>query len=202
MKREHIAPVVLVAVVILVLLLPVWSTPVSLPLDKSDIGDMFGVLVALLLIALFQERAIEIFIVAWHGQDEARLASELESADEKMALIDSGRSGLRAAEKTKALRDLAQDTEAAKQKQVELKSQTRRKAVWANVLLSLLISAAGVRVLCNMVAFQDLSELHGLQGALFRVVDVALTAGIIAGGSEGIHKIMRACKQAMDRRAK
>ena len=55
--------------------------------------------------------------------------------------------------------------------------------------MGLLISAVGIRTLESMVDRNALTEISRLQSLVFRLVDVLLTGGVIAGGSEGIHKI-------------
>ena len=52
-----------------------------------------------------------------------------------------------------------------------------------------LISAVGIRMLESIVDRNALNEITRLQTFVFRLVDVLLTCGVIAGGSEGIHKI-------------
>jgi hypothetical protein len=53
-----------------------------------------------------------------------------------------------------------------------------------------MISGVGVRSLDTLLVPVQQGALNsGIQGALFRCLDVLLTGGLIAGGSDGIHKI-------------
>ena len=58
------------------------------------------------------------------------------------------------------------------------------------LLMGLLVSAVGIRVLEPIVDSSSLGEL-GSQARWFRSVDVLLTGGVISGGSEGVHKLMK-----------
>ncbi|HEY9632270.1 MAG TPA: hypothetical protein V6D14_02625 [Coleofasciculaceae cyanobacterium] len=73
------------------------------------------------------------------------------------------------------------------------KSNTRRIALWSALSLGVLISAVGVRAIEPLIVLNqpDLSssQVTSSQLIIFRWLDVFLTGGLIAGGSEGIHKI-------------
>lgn len=68
------------------------------------------------------------------------------------------------------------------------------------LLLGLLIAAVGIRVIEPIVDSTALEKL-GNQDRWFRSIDVLLTGGVIAGGSEGIHKIAKVFDRLMDRGA-
>jgi hypothetical protein len=69
------------------------------------------------------------------------------------------------------------------------KSQTRKFAMWTALLVGWLISGVGVRSLDALVQPIQGSMYSGVQSLLLHVLDVFLTGGLIAGGSDGIHKI-------------
>jgi hypothetical protein len=69
------------------------------------------------------------------------------------------------------------------------KSETRKIALWTALLFGLLISGVGVRSLDTLVQPAQGSLYSGIQSLLFHFLDVLLTGGLIAGGSDGIHKI-------------
>ena len=68
------------------------------------------------------------------------------------------------------------------------KSDTRIIALWTSLLFGLLMSAIGIRSIEPLV-FIDSNNL--IQVVIFRCLDALLTGGLIAGGSEGIHKIIQ-----------
>ena len=67
----------------------------------------------------------------------------------------------------------------------EYRMQTRSAALWLGLLIGLLVSAVGVRVLHELVV----SELQGTQALYFTAVDILLTGCLISGGSDVLHKI-------------
>lgn len=68
------------------------------------------------------------------------------------------------------------------------KTHTRRKAFLMALTLGTLVSLVGMRVLFPLVSADFVPA--GLQGRLFGMVDVVITAAMLAGGAEPIHKLM------------
>ncbi|NDJ23162.1 hypothetical protein GS682_16265 [Nostoc sp. B(2019)] len=73
-------------------------------------------------------------------------------------------------------------------KRVAYKSDTRIIALWTSLLFGLLISAIGIRSIEPLVV---IDSDNSMQVILFRCLDALLTGGLIAGGSEGIHKLIQ-----------
>ncbi|MBW4685356.1 MAG: hypothetical protein KME40_09710 [Komarekiella atlantica HA4396-MV6] len=73
-------------------------------------------------------------------------------------------------------------------KRVAYKSDTRIIALWTSLLFGLLISAIGIRSIEPLVI---IDSDNTMQVILFRCLDALLTGGLIAGGSEGIHKLIQ-----------
>ncbi len=68
------------------------------------------------------------------------------------------------------------------------KSDTRVIALWTSLLFGLLMSAIGIRSIEPLVV---LDFDNPIQVIIFRCLDALLTGGLIAGGSEGIHKLIK-----------
>lgn len=85
------------------------------------------------------------------------------------------------------------------------KSDTRIIALWTSLLCGLLISAIGIRSIEPLIV---IDTSNPMQIIIFRFLDAFLTGGLIAGGSEGIHKFTQVftdfleatSRQAKDRR--
>lgn len=67
------------------------------------------------------------------------------------------------------------------------KAHTKRIAFLSAVSGGVLISIAGIRVLHPLTDWD--AELDGIQGQLFDFLDILITGGLLAGGSEGIHQV-------------
>ena len=85
----------------------------------------------------------------------------------------------------------AQDLEDASQAAVQQKSGTRGWALWAGLVMGLAISLAGMRTLNSLVTPDSYALLSVDQKNFFDLVDVLITAGLISGGSNGLHSILQ-----------
>lgn len=70
------------------------------------------------------------------------------------------------------------------------KKQTQRSVFIATMVLGVAVSALGVRGLYPLVDLDQWKDVPRFQRSLFHAVDVFLTAGLLAGGSDGIHKLI------------
>jgi hypothetical protein len=65
---------------------------------------------------------------------------------------------------------------------------TKKYTLWVSFIIGLSVSAAGIRTLGSLV--EHVPSLIGEQKLIFQFLDILITAGLLAGGSEGIHHIM------------
>ena len=122
----------------------------------------------LYIVAMFVERSLEVLLKAWRQGGKIRLEEEARSAGEDAA----GEDGRAAAE--------------AKLRQYRL--GTQRRALLFGLTLGIMVSLGGVRLLGSIFEFG--AEPAAFQRDLFQFTDVIVTAGLIAGGSATIHKLM------------
>lgn len=181
--------------VAIALSLPIWLTPDHVAFRDIGITKVMELLTLLLFIALFLERALEVFVLTLRGPDEARLGLEVKELENKLNNPKKDQSDTEKAELDKAF-------EKSKLKRIEYKSETRRIALWIGLTLGILISAVGIQALQTLVDIDTLGSLSKAQLTAFRLMDVLLTGGIIAGGSEGIHKLISVYNSFMDASAK
>lgn len=126
-------------------------------------GDLVQRLTPLFVIALFVERAIEVFVSPWRQNEEALI---------------------KAAQGSELGCLLRQDLEA-------YKAGTKRIAFAAGVAMGIVVSAVGVRAFGLFVHPDQIAALTGLHARLFTTVDVVITGLAIGGGAEGIHKVVK-----------
>lgn len=141
------------------------------------------VLAPLVVISLFLERAVEVIMTAWRAPQtrslEASLAREMErhNAGAKNA-----------------------NPWAAQGRMAAYRAQSQRMAFFTSVVLALVVSMMGIRAIEMLVqagtiqGFQD----EG-QRSLFVWVDIMVTALLLAGGADGIHKVIDAFTTFLDR---
>lgn len=167
-------------------------------------GNLFAILVVLALVA---ERAQEVVMTAWRAADSeyqkleiARLKSVLAMA--KVTSADA-----------EHLLQLAGQLHQAEQRHLAYRAQTRVFALYLGLLLGVLISAAGFRLLQGLLPAMSVAVLPttagvfattGVPGSglpawqiwLFNALDILLTGAVIAGGSDGVHKLAE-CYQSV-----
>jgi hypothetical protein len=148
------------------------------PFDLAAVLRLLGTYGVL---ALVVERTLEVFISAWRGQVTGQLFSAVESAWRR----------LEAAPHSFGLQQAAAETVSAL---ADYRGTTQRIALHAGVVLGLLIAATGIRTLDLFVAMPaDVAPL-----LLYTLLDLVLTAGMIGGGSDAVHKLMSAVTGFLD----
>uniref|UniRef100_A0A832H585 Uncharacterized protein n=1 Tax=Oscillatoriales cyanobacterium SpSt-402 TaxID=2282168 RepID=A0A832H585_9CYAN len=208
------------------ILLPASLSPNLFTLKPFSWSDVIQLLTFLLLISLFLERALEVFITPWRRDTDENLDNQVKHSERRIAEIKE-----QIEAESKQLETLVRLEEASsrdrqdniarfnpaqsigetnelnnqlhqemdrsqdlKLKRALYKSETRRIALWLALFIGLLISGVGIRALETLVVFQDFPEkpiFYDGQILIFRSLDTLLTGGLIAGGSDGIHKLVR-----------
>lgn len=154
---------------------------------NRDIGSSIGtILGSLLIVALLLERALDVFLTTWRAEGSEKLDSEINDIKEKIAR-------LKQAGKADTDPDIKTEQGYLRQKNQEklaYRSKTRIIAMWSGLILGVIISAIGFRVLATLVDPASFGGIKDNQKYFFNLFDILLTGGLIAGGSDGIHKIM------------
>jgi hypothetical protein len=158
-----------------------WLNPAVIQFKNYSVADFTQQLTPLVLVALFIERSLEVFLTVWRGGKEATLQRDVDKA-----------TALPGGDTTKA-----QSLQAAKDALTNYRFATQQIAMPCALVLGILISALGVRGLGN---FADLDKLgdHSTQKFLFNAADVLLTGSLIGGGSDFVHKIITTFTDLMD----
>lgn len=143
-------------------------------------GEFTQRLSGLLLVALFIERALEVFISGWRGPGESRLRRAVARARPDASGGGGGQAAGAESEPLERSRDAL----------VHYKAETRRIAFVASVLLGVAVAAMGVRVLGQFIDPSVFAELGGAQRQGFQLLDILLTGAALAGGSDGLHQLI------------
>ena len=190
MRRSWIIPILLAG---FVLSLPIWLTTEMLAFRDFGTADILQLLTGLFVVSLLLERSLEVFVTTWRGPGTAELDLKVSKQRNELAEIKKA-----AANDAVAAEALAQ----AEHERTKYKSDTQRVALWTGLTFGLLVSTVGVRSLQALVDGAALSKASHAQIIGFHLVDVLLTGGLIAGGSEGIHKITQVFTNYMEISAK
>lgn len=137
----------------------------------------------LLIFALLIERTVEVFLSIWRSEESYKLQAVVQR------LIDGNTAPSDAALK-KAQEDL-----------IKYKTQTQRWALPSSFILGLLLASFGVRIIDQFVVIADVHAANALgesQLWWFHIADIVLTAALLAGGADPIHKLMDAFRKFME----
>jgi hypothetical protein len=180
---------------IVILYLSIQLSPTPVPFRDFTLDEVIQLLTGVALIALFLERALEVFITTWRGPGASEKEQDVEKAKNEAEKLQAE------IEKSAGLSQMEIDAKKVQYNQALLrqqnaegeqclyKSQTKRIALWSSLIFGLAVSVVGVRSLEPLTDAEMFKSITDFQRAAFHVIDVLLTGGLIAGGSEGIHKI-------------
>jgi hypothetical protein len=142
-------------------------------------GDLTSRFSALFLFALLIERTVEVILTIWRAEDSNKRQAAVQR------LIAAG--------------TIATDPalESAQEAVIEYKAETQRWALPISFFLGLVISALGVRAIEQFLDPTTLAKATEYQLRSFHFADVVLTAGLLAGGADPIHKVLDAFNQFM-----
>ncbi len=162
--------VMLVAAGALIAILYKFTAPTALQFNDITSDSLQDLFLSLLLITAFKERAQEVYVVAWRAEGRAKRESQVQRA--------------------------SNDTDKAKAEDAlsDYRAMTGRYVSLVSLCSGIFISLAGVRVLAPLV---EAPTGTAQQNWLF-VVDVLLTAGLLAGGSKLIHEVMVVVSAALN----
>ncbi|WDD32585.1 hypothetical protein PQG02_28700 [Nostoc sp. UHCC 0926] len=212
--------VLLIIISFLVVTLSTWLSSKPFVLKPFGFNDIIQLLTLQLFISLLLERSLEVFITTWRGpfveqldisiQQEKALMSEkirlMEVQQKQFPSLESNQvSGLppegmsleqqiiqnftqNQQDSLKIFQPQIDDLNEKERQRTAYKSDTRIIALWTSLLFGLLMSAIGIRSIEPLVVI-DLD--NPIQVVIFRCLDALLTGGLIAGGSEGIHKLIK-----------
>ncbi|HXX18855.1 MAG TPA: hypothetical protein VEJ46_05595 [Candidatus Acidoferrum sp.] len=152
-------------------------------LDLSvKVADLPGLLAPVAFAAAVIERAVEILVSPWRDAGASKLQRALDSIKARPAYPASNVQN-------------ALDQQNASNALDDYRGQTQRYAFAVSLILSTLVSIAGVRVLwpfVNQVKFSDKTATSLAQQIFFLAVDVLVSAALLAGGADGIHSVVNA----------
>lgn len=173
-----------------------------------------GIFGSMLLVALFVERMIEVFVSLWaapevaahqqtiawwqaqRGRQKRRIADLLAELNSTPGLTDERKTAIAGLlDAARQQIEQADDKIDAEQKALlPYTIQTTKVTTWVGLLLGMITSAVGFRFLAQIVVLAPLSAA-GLplavqeQYSAFIAVDVVLTGAVLAGGSKLVHQI-------------
>ena len=145
--------------------------------------NLTNLLAPLAFAAAVVERGVEILISPWRDAEAGKLENNLAAIQAQPAADAAS-----AQQKTDALKRASDEL-------AEYRGATQRYAFGISLILSTLISVAGVRALQPFLdanAFKALAKEMPAQHGFFLFVDIALSATVLSGGADGVHSVVNA----------
>lgn len=180
-KRLKLFKSLIGILIVVIILLSILFFPKSIPFWPFNVSDIVVLLVSLFLISLFIERTVEVIIIVFREKDKQELINDLNSERKK------AEQSAKEVPKDKP----AHEDEAAR-KLNNYNAETKTLAIPIAFTLGIVISALGIRVLQPLIDPAIFKTLSTLQKALFTGADTLVTGALLGGGSKGIHEIMEA----------
>jgi len=146
------------------------------PAAEQDLWRLLGIL---FLLALLVERALEVFMTALRAPKAENLQAKVDALatkpgdKETMPLLNT------------------EDLKDPRNKLLAYKQDTRHLALFLGLAAGVAISALGFRFIESLLDISKLDE-NSFQFYGLRFMDIFITGGLIAGGSDGVHKLTEA----------
>lgn len=181
----------LIALLILVLAIVILGLPFkTLVFRPVSVESIIGLLVPLFVIALFLERAQEVFIITWRRLGRTEIEDKIKLNSEHFQEVKKGEDPKKTEEARQAL--ITAQADLSRYKEV-----TARIAFLIGLSAGILISIVGVRVLDPLINFNT-TMATALQVSVFKFADIVVTGGLIGGGADGIHKLVSVITDFLD----
>lgn len=163
------------------------------PDAATNLPAMFGYL---LLICIFVERSIEMFLSSFRGAGADKLDLKIKNLQENIKDLEGKMQFDDVA--MKQLTEMKTNLRTTGDDRAHYRAESGYLALWIGLLIGLVVSLVGVRILGNIVEFDNMVDK---QKGGFIAVDVLLTGSVLAGGSEAFNKIMKVYNSFMTKSA-
>jgi hypothetical protein len=169
-----------------VVILTVRFFPKNIPFWEFTERDIIILLISLLLVATFIERAVEVLIIASREkgkQDKMNILSAIKRNPKR--IFKKG--GV-----TMTIDTATADIE-------RYKAETKTIAIRIAFILGIIISALGIRAVQPLVDPAVFKSLTNLQKALFAGMDTLVTGALLGSGSKGMHEVIEAVLNTVEK---
>lgn len=185
MKRHYI--LLAAGVAVSALSLTLFLLPDGIPISGVEFSKISQLFAVLFTLSIFVERAADVFLTIWRSAKSEDLKLRIETLRFEIAEFDKNTNG--SIENPNIRKELVAERKKLETKRLEFRSHTRVIASWCIFVAGIVISLVSVRALRSLIDLQALPQIGTAHRGIFDIVDVLLTGGLLAGGSDGIHKL-------------
>ncbi len=184
LKRRVFSLVLFAAFLILLALFALMVTSLDFLPGEELTDKLWNRVWVLGTITIILERSLEILMTTWRGADARALTEEIQILEDEKRLYEEQKGGAALHE----MRRLQQKMAPLKKELGTYKQDTLRYAMWVGLGLGCLAAALGVDLIRALAVNYD--DLYWVQKVLVAFVDILLTGGLLAGGSDLFHKFI------------
>ena len=167
-----------VVVILVVLVLTIVLNFETIPFKDEFLSNIGNLLALLFFASLLLERAMDVLLTITRAPKSEQLDELINNF--KYVLQHKAIPPEKEAETSRQLADIQEEKR-------NWRNGTRTISMWMGLVLGVIIAAVGIRTLGSIIDMGAIT--NKTQYSAFVLVDVLLTGGLLAGGSDGIHKI-------------
>ncbi len=174
----------------------------SVHLINIELSNIISILGYLSVIMLVVEQVIEIFVHDPNEKNKIKNKRRLEEINRYLESINDPENSV-----VIDIQSLPEETSADKvirilkeKKEIEdfllTHGQLRQqRTITIAFVIGLILSLSGIRLMSGIILPESASELSEIQIKVIISIDIILTAGIIAGGSDRMHRLIKRIKE-------
>lgn len=186
-----------IIIICILLILAFFFSTTTITFKLDGFKQVYLIVGYMFVTALFMERSIEVFLSAWRSKDadiqDLAITAKTNALNKSIAIDPA----------SDDVTTLTLELETLNNKRTIYRTESRGYALWAGLIFGIIIAFIGFRVLEGFVDPDSLSSIkNSYHEKIFKIVDIVLTGGVIAGGSEGINKLTKVYTSFMQSTAK
>lgn len=173
-----------------------WIAPDSMGAGTVTVESVMSLFGLIFVIALFVERAQEVVLTNWRAGGSEALDLQILALERQLNRLNTTSNG------EQSLESVYAELESLRIEKLNYRSHTRVLALRVGVIFGVAVSMAGVRTLGAFIPAETLMAFSSVQQIIFHGVDVVITGGVVAGGSDGVHKMAELYRVFVETKAK
>ncbi len=174
----------------------------SIHLKNVELSNIISILGYLSVIMLVVEQVIEIFVFDPNEKIKVKSKKRVEEINKYLESLNDPENSM-----VVDIQSLPDETRANKvirlmneKKDIEdfllTRGQLRQqRTITIAFVIGLVLSLSGLRLMSGIILPESASELSEIQTKVIISIDIILTAGIIAGGSDRMHRLIKRAKE-------
>ncbi len=174
----------------------------SVHLKNLELSNIISILGYLSVVMLVVEQVIEIFVFDPNQKTKVKKKNRLEEIDKYLESLNDPENSM-----IVDIQSLPEETNTEKViRLMKEKSEIedfllthgqlrQQRTITIAFVIGLILSLSGLRLMSGIILPESASELSEIQIKVIISIDIVLTAGIIAGGSDRMHRLIKRAKE-------